>query len=64
MVEDAGALRVRTPEHSMRLWPAVDTPHRFRGLHGWISFLLENGRAQAISYEVDDGLTLEALRVD
>jgi hypothetical protein len=42
----------------------VDTPHRFRGTQGWVTFELEDGRATLTTYEVDGGMTLEAVRID
>jgi hypothetical protein len=64
VVDENGALWVRTREQSMRLWPVVDTPHRFRGTQGWVTFELEDGRATLTTYEVDGGMTLEAVRID
>ena len=64
VVEQSGELWVRTAAQSMRLWPVVDTPHRFRGLHGWVTFVLEDERARAVRYEVDGGAALEAVRVE
>lgn len=64
LLDQKGVLRVRTPDLSMRLWPVVATPHRFRGLHGWVTFEVENDRARAVRYEIDGGVTLEATRVE
>ena len=63
LVERDGGLWVQSAGQPMRLWPVVDTPHRFRGLHGWVSFTVEEGRARSVSYEIDDGLPMEAVRV-
>jgi len=64
VVDDHGALWIRTPHRSMRLWPSVDTPHRFRENHGWVTFVVKDGRAESIQYHVDDGMTLEAVRAE
>ncbi len=64
VVEEEGAVWIRTAEQSMRLWPSIDTPHRFRGPQGWVTFALEGGRAESASYAVDGGMTMEAVRVD
>jgi len=48
----------------MRLWPSVDSPHRFRGIQGWITFVLEDGRVASVKYEVDDGMNMEAVRAE
>jgi len=64
VADDDGTLWVRTPEQSMRLWPSVDSPHRFRGTQGWVTFVLEDGRAESATYEVDGGSTLEAVRTE
>ena len=64
MVERDGGLWVESANQSMRLWPVIDAPHRFRGQHGWVTFVVEGDRARSISYEVDGGKTLEAVRVE
>ena len=62
VAHDHGALWVRTADQSMRLWPAVDSPHRFRATQGWVTFLLQDGRAESVTYDVDGGSTMEAVR--
>jgi len=57
-----GALWVRTSNRSMRLWPAVDMHHRFRGTGGWMTFMLKDDRAESVKYDIDGGFTWEAVR--
>ena len=63
VVDEHGALWVRTAEMSMRLWPSVDSPHRFRALQGWVTFRLEDGQVESVQYQPDGGGAMEAVRV-
>ena len=63
MVAEQDALWIRTPKQTMRLWPSVSTPHRFRGHRGWMTFVLKGGRAESFNYNIDDGFTVKGVRL-